>query len=130
MIRAAVETGADKDWLIGGNLAEAMMGDGLEVARQAGFAPMAAFDPHDGGLVFLARQDTGISQIFLPRGMTSLIGDSARFTIAGNRSVDEYADRFSAGAPVLARLSVSTGQKRAAPDSDDITRQIEALLAV
>ena len=130
MIRAAVETGTDKDWLIGGNLAESMMGDGLDVARQAGFAPMAAFDPHDGGLVFLTRQDTGISQIFLPRGMTSLIGDSARFTIAGNRSVDEYADRFSAGAPVLARLSVSTGQKRAAPDSDDITRQIEALLAV
>ena len=115
-VREMVASGADQDWVLGGDFnAELNSGD-LDPLRLDGFAALSARDEEDGAFTYLGvRHRSLIDHIFLSPNMVhnNASGEDTHFFIlAADKEYSDFAKRISDHRPVVARLSLNITQPR------------------
>ena len=121
-VRAMVDSGADQDWVLGGDF-NAVLGSGkLDPLRLDGFAALSARDTAHGAFTYLgARHRSLIDHVFLSPNMAHNDASSDYadfFVVAEDKEYSDFANSISNHRPVVARLSLKMAECQDAEETD------------
>ena len=120
-VRAMVVSGADQDWVLGGDFNAALDSGDLDSLRLDGFSALTACHAEDGAFTYLGvRHRSQIDHIFLSPNMAhnhATCDDADFFTFAEDKEYSDFANRLSDHRPVVARLSLKVAERDDATDA-------------
>ena len=121
-VRAMVDSGADKDWVLGGDFNAAVASGDFSSVRRDGFSALSACDEaEDGAFTYLGpRHRSRIDHIFLSPNMAhdhTTCDDADFFILAADKEYSDFANSLSDHRPVVARLSLKVVERDDANDA-------------
>ena len=120
-VHAMADSGAEQDWVLGGDFNTMLDSGELDPLRLDGFTALSARDAVDGAFTYLgARHRSLIDHVFLSPNMVhnDASGDDADFFILANdKEYSDFLNRISDHRPVVARLSLNVAEYNAADNA-------------
>ena len=114
-VTAMVNSGADQDWVLGGNFKAALDAGEFDSLRPDAFSALSACDAEDNAFTYLGPRDRSlIDHIFLSPNMAHNhpTYDHAKFfSLAADKEYSDFANSLADHRPIIARLSLKVAER-------------------
>lgn len=112
--------GAEKDWILLGDVNAPLASGDFDGLTSKGFVPMSAEDEKAGAITYVkAPYASLIDNIFLSANMAATADANDFFIVAQDKVVDKYVQDISDHRPLALRLSLGTPQEGAHAETKD-----------
>ncbi len=110
-VKHKIESGADKDWIIGGDYNATLSSGDFDALIEGDMVPVSAEDEENGAFTFLKWHKSMIDHIFLSPNLAEVFTAEDFFIVAADRKVPDFISDISDHRPVLMRLSLGQGEE-------------------